>query len=315
MLAVFNVAFPVFSLILVGYFCARWGVLGPNASTELNRFVIYLALPALLFDAMSQLAAVDAFNMGYVIAYLAGMAGVFAVTMFMRLRQGAPFVDATIDSLGSAYPNAGFLGIPLCLLTFGNAGLAPAIIGALLTACLLFAIAIVMIETAQQTQRHLGRTLLKVSGALLRNPIMVAPVLGALISLLRVPLPAGVQGLFSFLGAAASPCALVSIGLFLAAAGGGTAATVNRATLSTVVLLKLVVQPALTAFFAFWVFDMPPVWAYTALLLSALPIGTGPFMLCELYGREATMMSRAILLSTVCSLLTISIILALIPHS
>jgi len=48
--------------------------------------------------------------------------------------------------------------------------------------------------------------------------------------------------------------------------------------------------------------------------LSALPIGTGPFMLAELYQREAAAMSRAILISTTGSLLTISLILAWFAH-
>ncbi|GGK10293.1 AEC family transporter [Pseudomonas matsuisoli] len=314
MLAVFNVAFPVFSLIFVGFFCRRRNILGANASTELNRFVIYLGLPSLLFEAMSRLSSVEAFNVGYVVAFLLGMAGVYLITLFLRLRQGAHFIDATIDALGSAYPNSGFLGIPLCLLTFGEASLPPAIIGTLMTACLLFAIAIVMIEMSRQAEKHLGRTLLKVGRALIRNPIMVAPILGMLVSLSGIALPSGIQQLFKYLGAAAGPCALVSIGLFLASPSSEGAAPVKTQTLSLLVFLKLILQPAITAVFAFWVFDLPPLWAYSALLLSALPIGNGPFMLAELYGREATTMSRAILFSTVCSLVTVSVILALVPH-
>jgi hypothetical protein len=311
MFAVFNVAFPVFGLIFVGFFCRRRNILGPNASTELNRFVIYLGLPSLLFEAMSRLPSGEALNGGYIAAFLLGMAGVFLITLVLRLRQKAHFIDATIDALGSAYPNSGFLGIPLCLLTFGQPGLPPAIIGTLMTACLLFAVAIVMIETSRQAEKHLGRTLLKVGRALVRNPIMMAPILGMLVSLSGLALPAAIRQLFEFLGAAAGPCALVSIGLFLAVPHdhGG-----KSHSLGLLVFLKLLLQPAITALFAFWVFHLPPVWAWSALLLSALPIGNGPFMLAELYGREAATMSRAILFSTLGSLVTVSLILALIPH-
>jgi predicted permease len=70
------------------------------------------------------------------------------------------------------------------------------------------------------------------------------------------------------------------------------------------------VQPAITFVLAFRVFDMPPLWSHTALVLSALPIGTGPFMLAKLYNREAAVTSRAILISTVLSLITVSALLA-----
>lgn len=310
MLAIFNVAFPVFGLILIGFVCRRRNILGPNASTELNRFVIYLGLPALLFEAMARLGSVQALNGGYVLAFALGMAVVFGLTLWLRLRRKAHFIDATVDALGAAYPNSGFLGIPLCLLTFGQPGIAPAVIGTLMTACLLFAVAIIMIETFRQTEKHLGRTLAKVGGSLLRYPIMVAPILGSLLAWSGLALPTGIQQLFQFLGAAAGPCALVSIGLFLASAKSHKA---DNHTLSMLVAMKLLLQPGITAILAFWVFDMPPLWAWSALLLSALPIGNGPFMLAALFGREADTMSRAILVSTLLSLVSVSVILAFIP--
>jgi predicted permease len=310
MLAIFNVAFPVFGLILVGFVCRRRNILGPNASTELNRFVIYLGLPALLFEAMARLGSLQALNGGYILAFALGMAVVFLLTLWLRLRRGTHFIDATIDALGAAYPNSGFLGIPLCLLTFGDPGIAPAVIGTLMTACLLFAVAIIMIETFRQTEKHLGRTLLNVGGSLLRNPIMVAPVLGCLVAWSGIVLPTGVQQLFQFLGAAAGPCALVSIGLFLAATQSHKA---DAKALGMLVAMKLLLQPAVTAALAFWVFDLPPLWAWSALLLSALPIGNGPFMLAALFGREADTMSQAILVSTLLSLVSVSLILAWVP--
>ncbi len=80
------------------------------------------------------------------------------------------------------------------------------------------------------------------------------------------------------------------------------------------VAFKLLLQPAVTAVLAYWILPMPRLWADSAVLLAALPIGTGPFMLAELYQREVTAMSRAILYSTTLSLPTIALILAWIAH-
>jgi predicted permease len=104
------------------------------------------------------------------------------------------------------------------------------------------------------------------------------------------------------LGAAAPPCALVTIGLFLAQSNGGAA----PALIARLVALKLLIQPGLTWLLAFHVFAMPRLWAETALLMSALPIGTGPFMLAKLYDREPAPTSRAILMSTLLSTITVS---------
>ena len=47
MIATFLILLPVFGLIVAGYACRMLGVLGPTSATELNKFVVWLALPAL----------------------------------------------------------------------------------------------------------------------------------------------------------------------------------------------------------------------------------------------------------------------------
>src|SRR3546814_8208491 len=63
-----------------------------------------------------------------------------------------------------------------------------------------------------------------------------------------------------------------------------------------IVALKLFLHPLIAFVLVYWVFDMPPLWATTAILLAALPVGTGPFMLAKLYEREPAITSRAILI-------------------
>ncbi|WP_175227159.1 AEC family transporter, partial [Paraburkholderia humisilvae] len=53
MLSTLEILIPVFALILAGFVCRRRNLLGPTAASELNRFVVWLALPALLFDTMA----------------------------------------------------------------------------------------------------------------------------------------------------------------------------------------------------------------------------------------------------------------------
>lgn len=111
----------------------------------------------------------------------------------------------------------------------------------------------------------------------------------------------------SILGGAASPCALVCIGLFL-----GQERLVGHDALSigTLVTLKLVVQPAVTALLALFLFDGPSLWSRAAVLLGALPIGSGPFTIAKLYRIEAGVTSGAILISHLLSVATVSLLVA-----
>ncbi len=307
MSAVLGASLPIFGLILLGFIVARRGVLGPAATDILNDFVVWLALPALLFQAAAAITASDLRQFGFIASFGGGALLVFAMS-FVLDRRPSPhrLADRSIEGLDAAYPNTGFIGIPLCLLAFGPPRLPPAIIATIMTACVLFAGAIVLIETDLQAGQGLGRTLSGVARSLSRNPLLVAPAAGFAFAASGFDLPAPVLGFTTLLGGAATPCALVTIGLFLARQGSfsGRPGTVVR-----LVALKLLLQPAVTAALAFGIFDMPTLWARSAVLLSALPIGTGPFMLAKRYDREADITSRAILVSTVLSVITISALL------
>ncbi|BDI28649.1 hypothetical protein CCAX7_007000 [Capsulimonas corticalis] len=306
MQSVLNAVLPIFALIFVGYFCARRGVLAPSAVDHLNTFVVRLALPVVLFQSMAQITWGEVDHPGFLAAFVGGMAATFVVSFALDRRKSHRLADKSIEGLGASYPNTGFMGIPLCLAVFGERGLPPAAISSFLIACVLFAGAIVLIEMDLQQEKSLGRTLVKAARSLATNPLLVAPVIGLLCAALHVTLPIPILRFTTLLGAAASPCALVTIGLFLAQ----PAASCEMSTVWRLVVLKLLFQPVVTGALAFCVFPMPPLWSHTALLLSALPIGTGPFMLAKLYDREAAVTSRAILFSTLISVVTISALVA-----
>jgi malonate transporter and related proteins len=301
-----TIILPLFGLIFAGFACRKLGKLGPNASSELNRFVVYLALPALLFDIMARTPWSTLDQPSFIAAFGIGSGVVFIVTVLVRLRQSRHLADASIDGLNAAYPNTGFVGLPLCLLAFGQSSLAPAVIATIMTVCVLFAVAIVMIELGLQTEKHIGTTMRRVAKSLVTNPLLIAPLAGALASGAGLHVSGGAEASLKLLGGAAIPGALVALGLFL----GEKTDVRNVKTASVLVALKLVAQPLLTWWLAFHVFALPPLWAKTAVILSALPTGTGPFMLAEFYRREAAVTSSAILFSTLISLVTVTLFLA-----
>ncbi len=308
MFSTLAVVLPIFALIFTGWFARRIGILGPHATTELNRFVVYLALPALLFDIIAHARWSEIWQPGFVASFGLGAGLVFTLTILLRWRRPLHLADAAIDGLNAGYANTGFVGFPLVLATLGAQGMTLTLIATIITVCIVFAIAIVLIETGLQSEKRRDHLVLKVSLSLLRNPLLVAPVLGAVISLAGLPVPAPVESFLKLLGGAASPCALVALGLFLAAERkpGGR----KIGTITLLVGFKLVLQPVATWALATFVFGLSPLLTHTAVLLAALPTGTGPFMLAELYEREADTTSGVILASTVVSILTLSAYLA-----
>ena len=311
MFSTLTVVLPIFALIFAGWVVRRIDALGSQATTELNRFVVYLALPTLLFDIVAHARWSELWQPGFIAVFGSSCLVVFALTLWVRLRGTRHLADATIDGLNAGYANTGFIGFPLALVALGKEALAPTLVASIITVCVLFAAAIILIEIGLQTEQRGAQLVWKVARSLLRNPLLVAPVLGALVPLAGLSVPASVETFLKLLGGAASPCALVALGLFLAQKRSGPSESLVGST-ALLVVCKLLLQPALAWVLATFVFRLPPLLSHTAVLLAALPTGTGPFMLAEFYRREADVTSNVILVSTILSLLTVSCYLYLI---
>jgi malonate transporter and related proteins len=308
MRAVLNAALPIFALILTGYVSGRWKVFSPAASEGLNRFAIYLALPALMFVAMAKITPEQVEQIGFSVAFAGGIAVTFALGFALSRWRGLRVANASIEGLDASYSNVGFMGIPLCLLVFGPPGLPAAVIATLFTACVLFLVTIVIIEIDIHREARVWTTTRKVLVALVRNPLLLGPLAGLAIGMSGHSLPEPMERFVTLLGGAASPCALVCIGLFLAQE---RVVSHDALSIGALVALKLLFQPGITGLLAFYVLDVPPLWARSAVLLSALPIGSGPFMISQLYGLKPGVTSGAILASHVFSVVTVSILVAL----
>ncbi|ARU89675.1 AEC family transporter [Pseudomonas sp. M30-35] len=304
MASVLSVILPIFALILAGFACRKLKLLGPDAASEINRMVVWLCLPAMLFEATATALWSHIWQPEFILAYTIGTLVVFIATVFWRMRKSGDLADASIQGLSASYANTGYMGIPLCILVFGDDGLEPALIASLIVICVLFALSVVCIEVALQGEKHMLRAVRKVALALARNPLVISPVLGGLWAYSGAPLPAPVHSFLTLLSNATAPCALISLGLFLAHKQSGQ----SQGSIP-LVLLKLFLHPLLVWILAFWVFQLPPLWAMSAVLLAALPTGTGPFMLADFYRRDAAVVSSSILLSTVGSLITLSLCL------
>jgi malonate transporter len=311
MQAVLTTVAPLFLIILAGVVCSLTGLMDAAVTAALNRFVYYIALPALLFRGVAEANASTALDPGFICAFGGGIAITFLLVVAFRRRTAPRLADAAVQALGASFANAGFMGLPLASMTFGEAGLPPAIIATIMTACALFAVAVAVVETDLQSVPRPIETARKVAAVLIRNPMLVAPALGGLAAASRVPLPVEVHTFTTLLGGAAGPCALFTLGLFV----GQQRALGRPTTVSWLAFLKLLVQPAATYLLAFHVFQLSAVWANVAVLSSALPTGIGPFVLAKAYGLQGPEAAGTILISTALSVVTISVLLAALTSS
>jgi predicted permease len=201
------------------------------------------------------------------------------------------------------------MGIPLALTAWGEPAMLPAIVATIVNAAVIPGLAIALVETDRGRAAGLGAMLAKVGRALATNPMLVAPVFGLAWAATGAALPTPVDTFTRILGAAAAPCALFAIGLFLV----GKPQSEGRAEVGIIIATKLLILPALTALALFVLLPVDPVWAKTGLLMAALPTGAGTFVLAQAYGIYVLRTSSAILWGTVLSVATLTALFTAFP--
>ena len=305
MAPVVNVVLPVFALILVGYLAGRFRLLGDASSEALNRFVYYVALPAMFFASLARLQPREIFDIPFLAAYGGGQMAVFAAAFVLaRLLHRHGSSEASLFAMGGVFGNSGYMGIPLALIAFGPAGALPAIIATVFKTIVIIAVVTVLIETDPRRRSGDRHPLRDAAHAVFRSPLVMSAVGGILWSVTGLGVPKPLGTFLDLLGAAAGPCALFAIGLFLV----GKPVRRDLGEVGAMVTVKLIVHPLVTWVLAFHVFDVEPTWASVAVVMAALPAGANCFVIAQRYGVYIARASSGILLSTLASVVTLSIL-------
>jgi malonate transporter and related proteins len=301
------VSIPVFGLILCGYLAGAFGVLGMQSSEALNRFVYYFALPALLFIFVARAPLDRIFYWPFLAAWGGSLIVTYALTAVLgKLLYRDHFAAIGLRAMNASFANTGYMGIPLAITAFGDDAALPAIIATAVMSIVLIGPTITLIETGMSRQPNAGLVARDVTFALAKNPLIVSVVAGALVPIFGIPLPLALAKFFDLLSAAAGPCALFAIGLFISSQSLGK--HVSEASLVTGV--KLIVHP-LVAWLLVTIFRVEPLWATVAILMAALPAGVNCFVLAQRYDVYVGSTSATILLSTALSVVTVSLLLVL----
>lgn len=301
-----NIVFPIFAIILAGYLCGRFHLLSPDATSGINQYVYWVALPALLFKAMAVVDVGLILDPDFFGAFVGGqaIAMTFAMTAGLVLF-GNTLAESGVNGMNSVYGNTGFLGIPLALAAFGEKAAVPTIITVVVNSALVIAAAIAIVEFSHNRGTRISVLLRNVSKAICKNPMLVSPALGLIWALQSEPLPDAILRFCDLLGSSAGPCALFAIGLFLV----GKPLASGRSEVLVMVFAKLVLHPVLTWLLAVWVFDLKPLWIAVAVLMAAMPTGAGSFVLAQQYQIKLQRTSSIILVSTIISVVTIFLLL------
>lgn len=340
MLDIFAITFPFFALVLCGYLAVRRHLLPQLAIPGMNGFVLYFALPCLLFRFGSTTPIAQLLDPAMIAVYLAAAVIMVAVVVMASRQRGTNWNDAAFGALVAAFPNTGFMGVPLLVALLGARASAPVIVTIAIDLVVTSSLCLALSrmgqdgpkspvgqdrpwsrkrqdgaegqpgQAVQLSRRGSAAALRQALAGMLRNPMPWAIVLGALASSTGLVLPGPAARTVDLLADAASPLALFTIGAVLARSQMHASGRTPLADFVPVALAKLLLHPLLMLAVGHAAIaagaPLDPFALTVLILVACLPSASNVALLAERFGADTGRIARIILVSTMLSFLSFS---------
>lgn len=284
----------VLVMIASGYGLRKLGLLPGDAAKHLNTIVLYLTLPALIFNALHRAELHWSLLWMPLIAWGACLFGLglgWATGKLLKLP------DRTLGSwmLAIAFANTTFFGYPIIEGYFGKEHLTLAIFYDLLGATL--AVNTVGTFVASST----GGSQLRL-GAQVRHLLRFPPLWGLVLGLALhgLPVPGAVAHMLDRIGSLTTPLIMVAIGLSLQFRH----ITQDWALTLAATGMRLVLIPAVV-WGALALLGIPVAFQQAAVMEAAMPTMLFAFSLALLFGLEIPLLVNTIMASILLSFVTL----------
>lgn len=309
MLEILRITTPIYLIIGIGFLWTRRGVFAKAEMRVIGKFVLQLALPALLFRSLAQRQFGEIFNFSYLLSYACGcLLALLAGYQYARRLAGQGPTTSAVYAMGMCSSNSGFVGYPILLLTLAPVAGGVLALNMIVENLLVIPLLLVLAERGQGSPsawRAFGQSLLRMA----QTPLFIAMFLGLGVSLSGWQLPAPLAQTVNMFALASGALSLFVIGGALV--GLPMEGMVGRVV--PIVLGKLLLHPALVFLCMLalpWVGapDLAPPLRTAGVLMAAMPMmGIYP-TLAQAYGQE-DFTAAALLGATVVSFFTLSTLL------
>ncbi|WP_432455197.1 MULTISPECIES: AEC family transporter [unclassified Agarivorans] len=302
--AVLSITAPIFFLIFLGYLGVRFQVLPQDTLPGLSRFVVYFALPALVFTKLLSMDLAEVVNLDYMLIYTLG--GLFAL-VFTILLSRLVFKDSWeasgVRGLGAALPNSAFIGFPVILQMFEHPPAQAFAMSVMVENIVLMPAALIFLETMMgKRQGNKGSVFVPVVKRISSNPIIISVFLGLLCSSLGLKMPAFISYGLGMLSQGAACVALVVIGGSLC----GVSIKCNIGQMSLVAMVKLLIFPMVVSGLVLLFPDLSSDLKTSVIIFAAVPMFSIYPIIGGEYG-ERSFCASTLLVTTILSFVSLSV--------
>ena len=301
---VLNLTIPMFSLIGIGYLLKRIQFMSGQDGTVLSKFAFYILLPPLMFTSILSGDASKSLNINFIFSYEIITISIFVLTYLLGVLIKLKTMEKAIFGLNAAYPNYGYIGVPLCILAFGAEAAIPLALILLADTFVLLTTLIFykLTETRKTSLQELSKEIVQ---RFIYNPLMMSVFVAFIFSIADIKITTAIDRTLSIVAASATAVALIALGVSL----NVTSIKSQKGVLFFIIVIKLIVHPILIFIIFQFQTGIDPMWVKTAIVCASLPVAANVFVLANYYKNFESESAAAITITTMVSSITVTIVL------
>jgi len=204
---------PVFSVVILGFICVKFGVVSASIAEALVQFVYHVCLPALMFHIVAGDSIEAILNWKFWTAFGGGLLLVLGAVALVGWRWlGDTLAERAILAFSAVQTNSGFVALPILHVIFGAKGVPPAAIANIIIAAVMFPALATIMEATRSNRSGKRKAVWRLVRDVCLSPMIWPTVLGLFFAAGAIPVPKPINDFLVILGSALAPCALFAIG-------------------------------------------------------------------------------------------------------
>ena len=297
----------ILGMILVGFIIGEKGWFDDKSRGLLAKLVTQVALPCyMLYTITQRFTAADllkmlpalrfpALSMVILLGIATGVARIFAVR---KDRRGL-FISMFFNS------NTIFVGLPINQTLFGDASIPYVLIYYMCNTTFFWTLGTYLIQRDGEGEAQFD---LKTSLKKVFSPPLMGFLLGLVLVMLQIKLPAFLASDLQYLGNLTTPLSMIFIGLSVSHVGVKQLVLGKEQLL--ILLGRFLVAPLLMASIVYWV-PLPSLMKQVFIIQSAMPVMTNAPVVARLYGADSDYAAVMVTETTLATMVVIPILMLL----
>ena len=312
-LKVLSIILPIFILILLGFLCRVKGLLSISTGKELNKFIFYISLPALLICKISQADINITDQWGAYLSILLATAVVAFLGIFLSTFFGLLSSQKWVCAHGCIRSNMAFIGLPVIIYATNDKGASIAALLMGLTIPIYNIIGVVFLTLGKKRTEAISvkSVLIQIGWSILKNPLIWGCLIGGILYLIKINKTTFLIKNLESIGYISIPLSLICMGIQMNKA-------INWQRLKQVMfptILKLIACPAFGLLFLHLFYANPDQnMVLSVLVLLGCPSAVASYVMAVEMNADPEFAADMVLSTTLLSFFTISGILLLIQY-